>query len=331
MILTPDDISIGVTMYRRLDYLEQALASAVEQTVPVRVKLYDDGCEDRAGLERILNRFGPRVEYQRNTGTRGLFENMNRCIWESPTPWVSVLHDDDLLAKDFVERILEVAPEAGDCALFCGGSVYIDPAGKPYHRTGPPADVRWRRLTAVDFAQRTWFPFPGHLLRTATARAVGGFPTKALYTGDWELWFQLALAGGAAQLGADLGYHRVHLGADRGTTAAAKSGRKTALCAMQAKRNLNRLRRRGVNVAFDRRAWLKAYGPMYRDLLVYAWNMPRWLLRYNRRILLLANPPGRFSRLLTAMSRLFGNPGIRAASVARAAAERCGLKMPQTF
>lgn len=331
MLLRADDISIGITMYRRLDYLAEALESAVNQTVPVRVRLYDDGCEDREALQRILAVHGSRIDYRRNEGGRGLFENMNRCIWESPTPWVSVLHDDDRLAPDFVERILEVAGEAGDCALFCGGSVYIDPSGRPYHRSGPDKSERWRRLTAVDFAQRTWFPFPGHLMHVETAKSAGGFPTKALYTGDWELWFQLALAGGAVQLSADLGYHRVHLGADRGTTAAARSGRKTALCAMQAKRNVNRLRRRGMNIAFDRRAWLKEYGPMYRDLLVYAWNMPRWLLRYNRRMLLLANPPGRLSRVLSGVSRLFGSTGLRAASIARHAAERCGLKMPQTF
>ena len=331
MLLRSEDISIGITVYRRLDYLEQALGSAMNQTVPVRVRLYDDGCDDRDRLQRILQPYGDRVQYQRNTGPHGLFHNMNRCIWESPTPWVSVLHDDDLLATDFVERILTVAHEVGDCALFCGGSIYIDTEGRPYHRMGPPPDTRWRRLTAVDFAHRTWFPFPGHLLRVQTAQAAGGFPIKSLYTGDWELWFQLALAGGAVQLGADLGYHRVHHGADRGTTAAAKTGRKTALCAMQAKRNFSRLQRRGMNIVFDRRAWTKEHGPMYRDLLIYAGKMPRWLLRYNRRMLLLANPPGRLSQIMQTISRLFGNPGIRLASLARALAERCGVKMRPTF
>jgi glycosyltransferase involved in cell wall biosynthesis len=331
MQLRAEDISIGVTMYRRLDYLESALDSAVNQTVPVRVILYDDGCQDQAGLQRILGRFGNRVEYRRNPTTLGLFQNMNACIWNSPTPWVSVLHDDDALAKDFVERILEIAPEVTDSALFFGGTTYIDEGGKPYHRLEGATEGRWRTVTAEQYALRTWFPFPGQLMNVTEARAAGGFPTKSIYTGDWELWFRLALARGSTQLGANLAFHRVHLGIDRGTTTAAKSGRKAACCAMQVKRNLGRLRERGKTGIFDRREWLRQYRPMYRDLLVYSRKMPGWLLRYNRKLLLLTDQPGRMSRGLQWVSRVFGNPGLRLAGYARFWAERLGFKMPQTF
>src|SRR5438445_11375370 len=140
-------------MYRRLEYLEEALDSAVNQTVPVKVFLYDDGCRDEARLHCILGRFGDRVEYHKNPHTLGLFQNMNQCIWKSPTPWVSVLHDDDALAKDFVERILEVAPEAAECSLFCGGTLYMNSASKIFHRMGPPpGGARWHRIDATEYA-----------------------------------------------------------------------------------------------------------------------------------------------------------------------------------
>jgi hypothetical protein len=136
---------------------------------------------------------------------------------------------------------------------------------------------------------------------------------------------------GVVQLGADLAFHRAHLGGDRGTTAASKSGRKAACVAMQVKRNLARLRTRGTRMPFDRARWLKAYGPLYRDLLVYSKKMPGWLLRYNRRLLLMTEPVGRTSKLLQFISRYFGNPGIRAAGYARSLAQKFGMKMPQTF
>lgn len=331
MQLSAKDITIAVTVYRRLDYLGEALASAVGQTVPVRVILLDDGCQDLAALQTILDRFGDRVEYRRNSGTLGLFRNMNACIEGCPTAWLSILHDDDRLAPDFVERILEVSPEAEGAALFCGASVYLRPDGQPFHRLVPEFAGRWRKLGADDFAYRTWFPFPGQLMHAPTARAVGGFPEKSLYTGDWDLWFRLALAGGVVQLKAELGLHRVHLGADRGTTAAAKTGRKSALIAMQVKRNLGRLRRAGAHSPFDRGRLIHTSPPLYRDLLVYAAQMPSWLLRYNRQLLLLARPPGRVSRVLNTVSHVFGNVGIRTAARARLLGERVGLKMPQTF
>lgn len=331
MQLRPQDISIAVTMYRRLDFLEKALESAVSQTVPVKVRLYDDGCQNEKELRKILARFGDRVEYWRNPTTLGLFRNMNACIENSPTPWVSILHDDDLLAPDFVERILEVAPEVDRCSLFCGATGYLTPEGQEFHVASPDAEGQWHRITAEQFALKNWFPFPGQLMHAASALAAGGFPENSIYTGDWELWFRLSMMDGVVQLKTKLGFHRSHLGADRGTTAAAKSGRKIACCAMQAKRNLARLREAGVPARFDRRAWLANYGPLYRDLLVYTWRMPRWLLSYNRRLMLLAPVSGRFSSLLQVTSRFFGTPALRLAGLMRQFANHAGIRTPQTF
>jgi glycosyltransferase involved in cell wall biosynthesis len=331
MNLRPEDISIGVTLFRRLDYLEEALDSAVNQTVPVKVNLYDDGCQDQAGLYRILSRFGDRLRYYRNAKTLGLFPNMNQCIWNSSTPWVSVLHDDDALARDFVERILDVAPAVDACSLFCGGTLYMNKDSQVFHRLEVPTDKPWRKISAEEFAWRNWFSFPGQLINVAAARDVGGFPAKSIYTGDWDLWFRLTKAQGTVQLSADLARYRVHLGADRGTTTAAKTGRKIACSAAQAKRNLARLRTADVSLHFDRIKWLSVHRPLYRDLLIYSWNMPNRLLWYNRQLLLLARPPGRKSHLLHWVSKLLGNPGIRLAGLARTLGERIGFKMPQTF
>lgn len=331
MQLKPEDISIAVTMYRRMDYIEKALESAVNQTVPVRVRLYDDGCQDQARLNEILRRFSGKVEYCRNPATLGLFRNMNSCITNSPTPWLSILHDDDLLSPDFIERILEVAPEVDRCSLFCGGTIYLTPEGVPFHSSGPPADVRWRRISPEDYALKNWFAFPGQLMEAASAQAAGGFPEKSIYTGDWELWFRLALIGGVVQLGAKLGHHRAHLGADRGTTAAAKSGRKAACCGMQVKRNLARLRQNGRPGTYDRRKWLQAYGPLYRDLLVYTWTMPAWLLRYNRQLMLMSVQTGKLSRFIQFCSRVFGPSALRVAGLLRLLAIRFGARAPQTF
>ena len=226
MQLRPQDISIAVTVYRRLDYLESALRSAIEQTVPVRVLLYDDGCEDAAQLARILHPFGDRVEYVRNERTLGLFGNMNAVLRHSPTPWVSILHDDDRVAPDFIERILEIAPEVEDCSLFFGGTVYLSPSGQPFHAAGLPKGVRWRRVTAEDFALRTWFAFPGQLMHAPTAGGVGGFGgvEHAVEGVDEPLDPRLQLLGVVAArergrrvgLGADLFLEGGHARGERG-------------------------------------------------------------------------------------------------------------------
>ncbi|MFT3783497.1 MAG: glycosyltransferase [Nibricoccus sp.] len=331
MHLRSEDISIGVTVYRRLDFLAEALTSAVNQSVPVQVHLHDDGCTDRAGLQRILDQFGDRVRYFRNAQTLGLFQNMNECIWNSPTPWVSVLHDDDVLERNFVANILEVAPQVEKCTLFCGGTTYIDKAGKPFYLKSPARGTVWKQIPPELQAVENQLAFPGQLMHVETAKRLGGFPGNSVYTGDWDLWFRLTAEGGAVQLGANVARYRSHFGADRGTTAASKSGRKVPGCAAQVKKNLAHLRRLGIQTRFDRRTWAQTYGPTYRDLLAYSWKMPRWLLRYNRKLLLLAVPQSRAAKLLHWVSKISGNTGLRVAGLARIALENMGYKMPQAF
>ncbi len=299
--------------------------------MPVRVILYDDGCLDIERLRVILAKFGDRVEYRRHPKTRGLFGNMNACIEQSPTPWVSVLHDDDALAPDFVERILSVAPEVSGAALFCGASTFMDGEGKPFLRVGRPESERWRKIPLLEFAQTNQFCFPGQLIHAATALKHGGFPIRSIYTGDWELWFNLALEGGAVQLGANLSFYRAHGGVDRGTNAAAKTGRKCACYAMQVRRNLAKLRSRGEAAVFDR-LHLVANAPMRaQDLLLTAAKMPRWLLRYNIAMFRLKEPRTWALRALDWSARLGGTTGVRWLSRAVWLAGRSGIKMPHGF
>jgi GT2 family glycosyltransferase len=326
MRLSNDDITIVVTVYRRLAYLQEAIESAVNQTQTVRVLLLDSGVEDVAALRRITDKFGTAVEYYRNPVSLPLFETMNRAIELCRTPWLSILHDDDALLPDFVENLTGVAPLAGDCRLFCGGTVFIDQKGDYFFRSGVPKTERLRMLSAEDFAYGNWFSFPGQLMHVETARALGGFPVNSTYTGDWDLWFRMAQAGGAAILGVDLSRYRSHGGTDRGTNSAGRSGRTNACRAMQCKRNLARLRAAGLPGEFDRRLFLQRNCPTYRETLTYAPYMSRWLLDYSRRILLLGKTGSRFEGLLSFCLRFFGNIGLRVAGETAALAERFGMR-----
>jgi hypothetical protein len=251
---------------------------------------------------------------------------MNRAIELCGTPWLSVLHDDDLLEADFVENICRAAPHIEGCTLFCGGTLFIDETSNRFFRTGLPPTEGVRMLGAEDFAYRNWFSFPGHLMDVRAARTAGGFPPNSIYTGDWDLWFRLAMAGGVAMLGADVASYRSHGGHDRGTNAAGRSGRTAACRAMQCKRNLSRLRATGIPADFDRALFLERNRPTYRETLLNVPRMDRWLLAYSRRILMTAKPNSRYEALLTWLLRNFGITGLRIAGIAAAVAENVGFR-----
>src|SRR5262245_33027517 len=67
MNLTPDDITIAITVFDRRQFLKQAIASALEQKFPVRVMVVED-CGPDPGLQTFVKQeFGDRVEYIRNS------------------------------------------------------------------------------------------------------------------------------------------------------------------------------------------------------------------------------------------------------------------------
>src|SRR5580658_7936336 len=104
--LRPEDITIAITVYSRREFVLGAIRSALAQTIPVKVIVVED-CGDPALRDFVLREFGSRIEYFRNPRNRGLFDNWNACLEYCRTPWISILHDDDLLHPIFVETMLK--------------------------------------------------------------------------------------------------------------------------------------------------------------------------------------------------------------------------------
>ncbi len=142
MNLSGDEITIAVTVYDRREFVEQAVASALNQTVPVRVMVVED-CGPDAGLrEFVLGKFGSRIQYHRNTRRRGLFDNWNACLEYCRTPWLSILHDDDYLAPNFVAALLEQAKRDPGCGLYFGDTTVVDVIGVPLPEWDHPPPAR---------------------------------------------------------------------------------------------------------------------------------------------------------------------------------------------
>jgi glycosyltransferase involved in cell wall biosynthesis len=171
--LSPDQITIAVTVYDRRQYLLQAVRSALNQTVPVRVMVVEDCGPDPTLQGCVKEQFGSLVEYVHNPRHRGLFGNMNACLELCPTPWLSILHDDDYLAPEFVETMLELHRQFPDGGLYFGGTTMVDENGDSLWEWPSPAlPERWRRVTLQDVKWTTPFAFPGQFFKIEDALAL---------------------------------------------------------------------------------------------------------------------------------------------------------------
>jgi glycosyltransferase involved in cell wall biosynthesis len=312
--MTPGDITIAVTVFDRRDYIEQAVDSALAQTSPVRVMVVEDCSPDKGLQSFVLSRFGSRITYHRNSIRRGLFDNWNACVQLCPTPWLCLLHDDDFLAPDFVEAMVELAAKMPGEGLYYGRCNYVDSKGRVALVPTAPDTPKWQSADVVSVALFNPVRFPTELFRADYTRALGGFCPTSQFSGDWDMWFKLSLHYGAAWTNRVVGNSRSHKAEGRGTVHVERTGKYQALIAMQAKKNTALLRQRGIEVSYNRAAALKSYPVPTRFLLEYASSFSHRMLAYNVGQLLSSRPVHAGYLLFQTLARCLGPGFVRAAS-----------------
>jgi glycosyltransferase involved in cell wall biosynthesis len=324
--LRPEDITIAVTVYSRREFVLGAIQSALDQTMPVKVMVVEDCGPDSTLQEFVLREFGSRIEYIRNPRNRGLFDNWNACLEYCRTPWLSILHDDDLLRPVFVEAMLSLAKAAPGRSLYFGRAGFMTgevvmPA--PALGDWPPSN--WRDFDLAAMADQTPVFFPGHIMRVESVRALGGFHAASYFTGDWDMWFRLALRFGASQTATEVAVMRSHYGEDRGTSRVERKGWKWALDNVQRKRNLALLRReKGIAITFDRVKFLHDHPIPSRLLCQHAHEFSKRMLRYNAWLFTHSKAPHFQYAALQWLVRLLGPRVLR--GISRAMQQATGKK-----
>jgi glycosyltransferase involved in cell wall biosynthesis len=312
--LKAEDITIAVTVYNRREYILQAVRSALDQTVPVRVMVVEDCGPDPTLRDYVLNEFGSRITYHRNPVRRGLFDNWNACLELCPTPWLSILHDDDYLAPDFVEAMIELSTHAPGRGFYIGRSTLIGADGAVHPPADLPGGADWCPLDPAGFALVNHVLFPGQLMNVAAARGLGGFRKHSKFCGDWEMWFKLTARFGGAQTRRIVAFNRAHAGSERGTTAIDRAGLKDVLDHVQRKRNLAFLREIGMPVECCREQFYVESPLPTRLLLKHAWRYRASVLRYNLHLLRASRPPHVGYALVRWLAGIGGAPLVRSLS-----------------
>ena len=210
-------VSVVIPTHNRAHYLQQAIASALNQVdVDVEVIVVDDGSED-ATPTRLAEYEDDRIRVVRFDRARGQSAARNAGIEAARAPWVAFLDDDDLWAPNKLRLQLDAARAAGANWVYCG-ALLVSPDGDVVRMWGPPdpTDVL-RQLLRRNVVQAGASTV---MAATARVRAVGGFDETLGPLGDRDLWIRLAADGVAASVADPLVAYRRH-----GTTVTGASGR----------------------------------------------------------------------------------------------------------
>lgn len=103
---TEKDILLSITIptFKRFSLLKETLRSVFENqfSFPVEVIIVDNDPENEEQALEEMSEFSiNEFRYYKNTQNYGMFGNWNQCLTLARGKYITILHDDDLLKKNF--------------------------------------------------------------------------------------------------------------------------------------------------------------------------------------------------------------------------------------
>jgi glycosyltransferase involved in cell wall biosynthesis len=200
-----DDLTIAIPVFERIDYFKEALKSAVNQTKSCRILVVDNNSSHN-DFARIIEEYNlPNIVFVKNESNLGMLGNWNRCIELCDTKYITILHDDDILHPQFVERTQECDEDWE--VLFTTSIVKLNIDSEFFSNIA--AVKRTKRININAFAFGNFNYAPGTIFQVKVAKEIGGFSSDYGYILDFHFWILLAIREKAYYLDLPLSFYRL--------------------------------------------------------------------------------------------------------------------------
>lgn len=124
------DVSIMTPTFRRADLLRESLDSALNQKTQYSytITVVDNDAEGDAATDALMKEYCEKysnILYYRNEQNIGMYGNWNRCIELAQADWLCMLHDDDMLKENTVEKLFSVV-RTEKYGIVCCATTVVD-------------------------------------------------------------------------------------------------------------------------------------------------------------------------------------------------------------
>jgi glycosyltransferase involved in cell wall biosynthesis len=179
----PPVVTIAVPSYNQGHFLEEALTSIFDQSLPVEVFVADAGSTD--GSVDVIKRFENRLAGWRSYADRGQAAAINEGIANGRAPYVGWLNSDDTLLSGGLRRLVDALEEQPNAPAAYGKVWnYVE-------ATGARRPVWVEPFSERRLALRCIVSQPGTLVRRSAWEAVGGLDDSLRMAIDYDLWWRL--------------------------------------------------------------------------------------------------------------------------------------------
>lgn len=175
--------------------LKNAILSALDQLDFEDYKIVIVDNSSTVVNENVVLEFNsPKIVYYKNEKNLGLFGNWNRCIKLANSEWITFLHSDDMLCRDFLRTmcvILKKHPEIDQLA--CKYTIHDVDSIKQYN-VEKSEWLECKQLFGEDYNEFMITSVKGAMIKREYIMRVGGFRDKdnGLGLGDYTAMLQYA-------------------------------------------------------------------------------------------------------------------------------------------
>jgi glycosyltransferase involved in cell wall biosynthesis len=200
-------IGIALPFYGRLEDIEAVVSSILEQdTDEWRLRIFDD-CSAWEGCEAWVKSIGDqRISYVRNKRNLGISGNFQRSLSESTSEYTVIVGQDDLLARNFVSKAIQLTNLYPEASIIQPGVTVIDSYGiactglsdrvkallRP--KVSGPQLLKSSRV-AASLAAGNWAYFPSLIWKTREVQNKG-FDKDLNVVLDLDLIFNILASNG---------------------------------------------------------------------------------------------------------------------------------------
>ncbi|MEL7069004.1 MAG: glycosyltransferase family A protein [Cyanobacteria bacterium J06581_3] len=202
-------VTVVIPVYNSLDYLPDAVESALEQTFgDIEVIIVNDGSSDNTE-QWVLSQSDPRIILisQENLGKSAA---RNRGIAASKGEYIAFLDADDLWETTKLEKQVRCLESAPDVGLVYTWTALADESGQPTGRilASPAEGNVWKPLMLKNILACGSTP----MVRRQCFEVAGLFSSDLPLAQDWDMWIRIAARYEFALIKQPLVRYRKHTG-----------------------------------------------------------------------------------------------------------------------
>ena len=203
-------ISICIPNYNNAIYLDACIQSAlVQKKSNIEIIFIDDNSSDNS--LKIAEKYSDKIKIFKNDNNIGQPKNTNKSILLANGEYIVILHSDDQLLPDFVEKLSKILDDYANVGIAVGERMETDESGVP-HSIIPFYNGNYiieGEKQAKVFMFTSFLPCQVMFRKNIFIKS-GLINERHIVNLDGLLWFQISLKGDVAYIQDEICIYRRH-------------------------------------------------------------------------------------------------------------------------